>query len=121
MLKRIGEKEILNIATLIKTCEETHKVTVDDYAILNLADISIIVDEEWDKLFTKDVPEVFKTDACDAMCSLYFDKGGIPTYAEYMELVDKYNKSKDDDNENKYHYYYLLATMMKTISCICDY
>ena len=121
MLKRIGEKEMLNIATLIKTWKETHKITVDDYAILNLADISIIIDEEWDKLFAKDVPETFKTDACDGMCSLYFDKKEIPTYKEYMKLVDDYNKAKDDDNECKYYYYYIVATMMKVIYTICDY
>lgn len=122
MLRKIGEKEILNVAILIKTWEETHKVTVDDYAILNLADISIVVDEEWDKLFVKDVPETFKTDACDGMCSLYFDKREIPTYKEYMKLVDEYNKVKDDnDNECNYYYYYIVATMMKVIYTICDY
>lgn len=120
-MRRVTEKEINSIGELFKIYSDRGKVTVDDHARLNLEDISIIVDEEWDKLFTKDVPEVFKTDACDAMCSLYFNKGGIPTYAEYIKLVDKYNKSKDDDNENKYYYYYLLATMMKTISCVYDY
>ena len=69
MLRRIGEKEILNVAVLIKTWEETHKITVDDYAVLNLADISIKVDEEWNKLFSKDVTEMFKTDACEATWS----------------------------------------------------
>lgn len=121
MLRRIGEKEILKVAALVKAWEETHKVTVDDYATLNLPDISIIVDEEWDKLFSKDVPDIFKTDVCDAVCSLYFDKKEIPTYAEYMELVDKYNKSKDSDDDNKYYYYYLLATVMKVIYSVCDY
>lgn len=120
MLKRIGEKEILNIATLIKTWEETHKVTVDDYAVLNLADISIMVDEEWDKLFAKEVPETFKTDVCDYVCCSYFDTKDIPTYAEYMKLVDDYNKAKDNDDRT-YYYYYLIATMMKVISYICEY
>ena len=106
MLRKIGEKEILNVAVLIKTWEETHKVTVDDYAVL--------------KLFTKDVPETFKTDACDGMCSLYFDKREIPTYKEYMKLADEYNKVKDD-NECNYYYYYIVATMMKVIYTICDY
>lgn len=119
MLKRIDEKEILNIATLIKTWEETHKVTVDDYAVLNLADISIMVDEEWDKVFSKDVPDTFKTDMCDYACCEYFDTKDIPTYAKYMKLVDDYNKAKDDDRE--YYYYYLIATMMKSISYICEY
>ncbi len=116
MLRRIGEKEILNVATLIKAWEETHKTTVDDYAVLNLADISIIVDEEWDKLFAKDIPNTFKTDVC---CS-YFDTKDIPTYAEYMKLVDDYNKAKDNDDRT-YYYYYLIATMMKVISYICEY
>ena len=71
MLRKIGEKEILNIATLIKVKEETNKVTVDDYAVLNLADISIIVEEEWDKLFTKDVQEAFKNDVGDDIGCAY--------------------------------------------------
>ena len=120
MLRKIGEKEILNVAALVKAWEETHKITVDDYAILNLPDISIIVDEEWDKLFAKDVPELFKLRVCDDLCSSYFNKKEIPTYKEYMELVDKYNKAKDNDEEYKY-YYYVLATMMEVIYAICDY
>ena len=120
MLRRIGEKEILNVATLIKVWEETHKTTVDDYAVLNLADISIIVDEEWDKLFTKDIPNTFKIDVCDYVCCSYFDTKDIPTYAEYMKLVDDYNKAKDNDDRT-YYYYYLIATMMKVISYICEY
>ena len=118
MLRRIGEKEILNVATLIKVWEETRKTTVDDYAVLNLADISIIVDEEWDKLFSKDVPNIFKLQVCDDLCSSYFNKKEIPTYTEYMGLVDKYNKAKDNDEEYKY-YYYILATMMEAIAAIC--
>ena len=121
MLRKIGEKEILNIATLIKVKEETNKVTVDDYAVLNVADISIIVEEEWDKLFTKDVPEAFKNDVCDDICCSYFNKKEVPTYAEYMELVDKYNKAKDNEVECRYFYYYILATMIKVIYTICDY
>lgn len=121
MLRRIGEKEILNVACLIKAWEETHKITVDDYAILNLADISIIVEEEWDKLFAKDVPEIFKLQVCDDLCSSYFNKKEVPNYKEYMELVDKYNKAKDDDTEEYKYYYYVLATMMEVIYTICDY
>ena len=118
MLKRIGEKEILNVAALIKTWEETHKITVDDYAILNLADISIIVDEEWNKLFAEDVPDIFKLDVCDDICCSYFGKKELPTHAEYMELVDKYNKAKDAD-EDYYYYYYIIATMIEAINVIC--
>ena len=121
MLRKIGEKEILNIATLIKVKEETNKVTVDDYAVLNLADISTLVEEEWDKLFTKDVPEAFKNDVCDDICCSYFNKKGVPTYAEDMELVDKYNKVKESgDSEEEFKYYhYLLAIMWEAIAVIC--
>lgn len=120
MLRKIGEKEILKVAALVKAWEETHKVTVDDYAILNLPDISIIAEEEWDKLFSKDVPEIFKLQVCDDLCTSYFNKKEIPTYKEYMGLVDKYNKAKDSDEDYKY-YYYVLATMMEVIYTICNY
>ena len=121
MKRRIGEREINNIGELFKIWDNRGNVTVDDHARLNLEDVSIAVNEEWDKLFAKDTPDSFKLQVCDDMCYSQFGQQELPCYSEYMELVDKYNKVKESgDSEEEFKYYhYLLAIMWEAIAVIC--
>ena len=106
-MRRITEKEINSIGELFKIYDDRGKVTVDDHARLNLEDVSIVVNEEWDKLFAKDTPDSFKLQVCDDMCYSQFGQQELPCYSEYMELVDKYNKVKESgDSEEEFNYYH---------------